>query len=82
MTNLSLVVIDTGNKLPLVSLTPATNLLPVSALNLPPVSVAKFAVGVTDTMVHLDLRISLNEFSKKNRNGPNVIIRGLEEDGS
>ena len=51
-------VVDTGGKLPPVSLTPAANLLPVSltpVANLPPVSttqgkmVAKFATGVVDT---------------------------------
>jgi hypothetical protein len=42
VTNLSPVVVDAGNKLPLVSLTPAANLLPVSAPNLPPVPVARW----------------------------------------
>jgi hypothetical protein len=51
-------VIDTGGKLPPVSLIPAANLPPVSltpVANLPPVSttlaklVAKFAAGVVDT---------------------------------
>ncbi len=47
----------------------------------------KFAAGVVDTggnfplVVHLDLRISPRIF-KKNRNDPNVIIRGLGEGDS
>jgi hypothetical protein len=52
-------VVDTGGNLPLVSTTPAANLLPVlltPVANLPPVSttlvklVAKFAAGVVDTV--------------------------------
>ncbi len=42
----------------------------------------KFAAGVVDTVVHLDLQISPRIF-EKNRNDPNTtIIRGLEEDDS
>ncbi len=46
----------------------------------------KFAAGVVDTggnlpPVYLDLRLSPQIF-EKNRNDPNVIIRGLGEDDS
>ncbi len=41
----------------------------------------KFATGVVDTGVHLDLRISPRIFEKI-RNDPNVIIRGLGEGDS
>jgi hypothetical protein len=58
-----------GN-LPLVSLTPAGNLLPVSE--------AKFAAGVVDSSgkVHLDLRIS-PLILEKIQNDPNVIFKDL-----
>jgi hypothetical protein len=52
-------VVDTGGKLPPVSLKPAAILLPVSltpVANLPPVSLK--------AVVHLDLRISARMFEK------------------
>jgi hypothetical protein len=65
-------VVDTGGNLPMVWLAPVANLLPVSltpVANLPvPTTLAemvvKFAIGVGDTVVHLDLLISLQIFEK------------------
>jgi hypothetical protein len=76
-------VVDTGGKLPRASL----SLVAICRryywhwANLPPVSttpaklIAKFAAGVVDTVVHLDLRISSRIF-KQIRNSPNGILWG------
>ncbi len=69
-------VVDTGGKLAAGVVDTGGNLPPVSltlVANLPPVSLT--------TVVHLDLRISPSIF-EKNRNDPNVIIRGLGEGDS
>jgi hypothetical protein len=58
-------------------LTPVANLPPVSTT--PAVTVAKFATGIVD--VHLDLQISPRIF-RKIPNDPNVIFSGLREDDS
>jgi hypothetical protein len=66
-------VVDTGDKFATGVVDTGGNLPPVSltpVANLPPVSLTP--------VVHLDLRIS-REFSKKNRNDPTLIIRGLGE---
>ncbi len=66
-------IIDTGGKLPPVSLTPVATLPPISTT--PAKLIAKFAAGVVDTVVHLDLRISPRIF-KQIPNSPNKILWG------
>jgi hypothetical protein len=76
-------VVDTGDKLPPVSLTPAANFLPVllaPVAILPPVSTT-LAVLVANLppvslipVVHLDLQIS-PQICEKIQNDPNAIIR-------
>jgi hypothetical protein len=41
---------------------------------------SNFPTGVVDEVVHLDMEISLQIFAKI-QNDPNVIFRGLGEDG-
>jgi hypothetical protein len=71
MTKFASGVVDTGGKFAAGVVDTGGNLPPVA--NLPPVSLT--------TVVHLDLRISLQIFEKI-RNDPNVIIRGLGEGDS
>jgi hypothetical protein len=90
-------VADTGGNL-LVSLAPAAHLPPVSltpVANLPPVSTTllklvaagvvdtgcKFATGVVDTGGQ-PLAANISAIFEKIRNGPNRILKGLEETDS